>query len=411
MWHTQPKVVNSESANVMVIGVGENLKSLFLLYTKPVQAIGRILDRGRVWFAALAALAVSLLLHARDIPLRLSPSSFLRFISWAPGSYLAALLVIAAVVVPAIILVRAVAGFGSFAILFNANYLPLLMCGLVSWAAAYLPLALMRTFSDLPVYDPLTYLAFNLYFTVLLALSVRSVFGTGFGAALGMTALAWAAGVGGAALMGLLGGMLSFLASPLVLIYLFMLFGSRWRSFGDGLRARQHFQRQLEISTNNPHDGDAHYQLGLIYQKRRQYTDAISRFERAIAIDPDAADAHLQLGVIAREQKRFDDAIAHLRAAAKIDDKLAQSDVWRELGVAYLGVSRLEEASAALQKYTDRRAYDPEGLYWYGIALKQKGLTTEARGLFDRCIEAVNTMPSNRRAQVREWSTRAKRAE
>jgi tetratricopeptide (TPR) repeat protein len=183
------------------------------------------------------------------------------------------------------------------------------------------------------------------------------------------------------------------------------------RSFGDGLRSRQHFQQQLEISTNNPHDGDAHYQLGLIYQKRLQYTDAISRFEKAIAIDPDAADAHLQLGVIARGQKRFDDAIRHLQTAAKIDDKLAQSDVWRELGASYLGASRTEEALAALKKYTDRRAYDPEGLYWYGIALKQKGLTAEAQEMFDRCIEAVKTMPSHRRAQVREWSTRAKRAE
>lgn len=389
--------------------VGENLKALFLLYAKPVDAFGRILDRGRVWFAALAALAVSLLLHARDIPLRLPPSALLRFISWYPGGCLAALLVIAAVVIPAILLVRAMTGFGSFAILFNANYLPLLMCGLMSWAAAYFPLALVRTFTDLPVYDPLIYLAFNLYFTVLLALSVRSVFGTGFAAAAGMTVLAWAAGVGGAELMTLLGGMLSFLASPLVLIYLFMLFGSRLRSFGDGLRSRQHFQQQLEISTNNPHDADAHYQLGLIYQQRRQYTDAIGRFERAVAIDPGAAEAHLQLGVIARGQKRLDDAIAHLETAARIDDKLSQSNVWRELGAAYFGAGRTEEAVAALQKYTDRRPYDPEGLYWYGMALKQKGLATEAREMFDRCVEAVNTMPSHRRAQVREWGTRAKR--
>lgn len=389
--------------------VGENFKALFLLYAKPVDAIGRILDRGRVWFAALAALGVSLLLHARDIPLRLPPSAVLRFISWYPGAYLAPLLVVAAVVIPAILLVRAAAGFGSFAILFNTNYLPLLMCGLMSWAAAYLPLALMRAFTDLPVYDPLIYLVFNLYFTVLLALSVRSVFGTGFAAAAGMTIVAWAAGIGGAGLMTLLGGMLSFLASPLILIYLFMLFGARLRSFGDGLRSRQHFQQQLEISTNNPHDADAHYQLGLIYQQRRQYTDAIARFEKAVAIDPTAADAHLQLGVIARDQKRFEDAVGYLQIAAKIDDKLSQSDVWRELGAAYLGAGRVDEAVAALKKYTDRRPYDPEGLYWYGVALKQKGLASEAREMFDRCIEAVKTMPSHRRAQVREWGTRAKR--
>ncbi len=389
--------------------MGENLKSLFLLYAKPVEAIGGILDRGQIWIAAVAALFVSILLHLHDIPLHIAPSALLRFVSWSPGAYLAALLVIAAVMVPAILLVRALTGFGSFAILFNASYLPLLMCALMSWAAAYLPLALLRAFTDLPVYEPLIYLAFNLYFTVLLALSVRGVFGTGFGAALGMTAIGWAAGLGGSALMSLLGGLLSFLASPLILIYLFMLFGSRLRSFGDGLRSRQHFQQQLEISTNNPHDADAHYQLGLIYQQRRQYTDAIARFEKAVAIDPSAADALLQLGVIAREQKRFDDAIRYLQAAGKIDDKLAQSDVWRELGAAYFGAGMIPEAKAALKKYTDRRGYDPEGLYWYGMTLKQQGLSAEAREMFDRSIEAVRTMPSHRRAQVREWATRSKK--
>jgi len=70
--------------------------------------------------------------------------------------------------------------------------------------------------------------------------------------------------------------------------------------------------------------------------------------------------------------------------------------------------SLLDEAAAALAKYTDRRAYDPEGLYWYGKTLLRLDRPAEARELFERCIEAVKTMPSNRRAQVRTWGSRAK---
>ena len=354
------------------------MTDLFLLYIRPVTAIGRILDRGRLWVAAIAALCVSVLLHWRDFPLRVPPSPLLRFISWWPGGYLAPLLTVAVVMVPSILLIRAFGGFGGFMNLLNNDYVSLLMIAMMAWAAAYLPLAVLRAFTDLPVGDPLIYLAVNLYFTFLLALGVRTVFSTGAGPALGITALGWGAGVLGSLVILLIGPALYFLASPLVLFYLYELFGSNMRVIGEGLRSRQHFQQQLEISTNNPHDADAHYQLGLIYQKRRQYTDAIARFRRAVEIDPAFADAHLQLGVIAREQQRVDEAIAHLKTAAAFDDKLAQSEVWRELGAAYLAASRTEEAAAVLAKFTERRPYDPEGLYWYGKALADLGRAAES---------------------------------
>ncbi|HTS75591.1 MAG TPA: tetratricopeptide repeat protein, partial [Bryobacteraceae bacterium] len=120
------------------------------------------------------------------------------------------------------------------------------------------------------------------------------------------------------------------------------------------------------------------------------------------------ADGHYQLGVIARQHGRVDDAIARLKTAASIDDRLAQSEVWRELGAADFEAGKIEEARAALEKFTDRREYDPEGLYWYGKTLKTLGREAEARQMFERAIEAARTMPRHRRAQVRVWASRAK---
>src|SRR5580693_9434860 len=42
---------------------GGNVAALFLLYVRPVAAISRILDHGRLWFAIVAALGVSILVH------------------------------------------------------------------------------------------------------------------------------------------------------------------------------------------------------------------------------------------------------------------------------------------------------------------------------------------------------------
>ena len=394
----------------------DHLAALFLLYTNPVRAFGRILDRGRLWFAVLAALGVSFLLHASDALPRMifqNPGFFeaalLRFLSHVPGAYFLPLLAVALAMAPAIVLCRALAGFGSFDVLMRSDYLSLLNCVLLSWCAAYLPLAIARLIIDAVWLEtPPIFLAVNFYFAVLAALGVRTVFGTGFGAAVGMAAAGWMAGVLGAGLFAILGSILYYLMSPLLLYIIYVFFASDMRSFGEGLRSRQHLQQQLEIATTNPHDADAHYQLGLIYQKRRQYTEAVARFRRALEIDPTLADAHYQLGRIAIEQERYADANHHMQETAALDDKFALSDVWRDLGAAYFGAGRIEDAETVLAKYIGRRPYDPEGLCRYGKTLARLERKTEARELFERCVEAVRTMPANRRAQVRKWGSQAK---
>jgi tetratricopeptide (TPR) repeat protein len=308
------------------------------------------------------------------------------------------------VFVPVVIFLRAAAGFGSFPVLMRSDYSSLLMCVLMAWAAAYLPVVVVGfVFSG-----GILMIAANLYFAVLAAFGIRTLFGIGFGPAIGLSILGCIAAMAGIALSDFAGPLKYYLMSPFLLYYGYSMFGGEVRSLGEGLRGRQQFQRQLELSTANPRDSDAHYQLGLVYQKRRQYSDAIARFQKAIEIDPAESDAQFQLGRIAREQGRFEDAIRFLTAAAALDDKLLSSEVWRELGAAYFGASRLDEAAAALKKYTDRRSYDPEGLYWYGKTLAALGRAAEAREVFGQCIEAVDTMPRHRRAQVRKWKGLAK---
>lgn len=442
----------------------ENITAFLLLYIRPVSAVSRILDQGRLWFAILAAVAVSLFLHSSDIgalatagaraqmktpavreqfrkmskeeplppPLEKatkeaeeeaehpSPANFVgdaaaRFASYDAWSFFSAIWAIAVALVPGVIGLRAATGFGSFSVLMRRDYMSLLMCVLLCWSAVYLVVAIAQAVvsygsgAHASIHYVPVFVAAGLWFLALTAIVLRTMWGASLGSAIGLTAAGAVIAVLGAGLFGVVGSSLYFLASPLFLFYAWRMLGSEVSSLGDGLRTRQHLRQQMEIATTNPRDADAHYQLGLIYQQRRQYTEAIARFQKAIEIDPTEPDAQFQLGRIAREQGRFDDAIRFLKAASALNDKLASSEVWRELGASYVGMSRFEEAVAALEKYTQRRSYDPEGLYFYGKALKGVGRGAEAKAAFEQAIESVDTMPKHRRAYVREWKGLAKK--
>ncbi|MFN7928599.1 MAG: tetratricopeptide repeat protein [Blastocatellia bacterium] len=175
-----------------------------------------------------------------------------------------------------------------------------------------------------------------------------------------------------------------------------------------GMRAahsqRQSFRRSLQAATLNEHDAEAQFQLGLLYQQRRQQTEALKHFRRAVEIDPKEPDANFQLGIVARLEGRLQDALNHFAPVLAHDDKYRQSEVWREIGATYLAAGMLEEAQAALEKYHERRPFDPEGLFHLAETMTKLGNTTRAHELYQQCIEAVKTMPYYRRHEVNKWS-------
>ena len=165
----------------------------------------------------------------------------------------------------------------------------------------------------------------------------------------------------------------------------------------------------LNAAALNPHDGEAQYQLGLIYQQRRQYTEAVERFKKAVAIDPGEIDAHFQLGRIARQQGRLKEALEHFQVVVNANDKHSQSEILRELGAVYLAARQNEDARGLLAEYLERRPYDPEGLYYLGEALEGLGRAGEARDAYARAAEAVHTAPRYRRRFIAKWSRLAQK--
>ncbi len=197
------------------------------------------------------------------------------------------------------------------------------------------------------------------------------------------------------------------LASPFLLLLLFLLFRGYFSELTRAHRSRESFRQNLEAATLNPADASAHYNLGLIHQQRGELEAARERFERAVQIDAEEVDAYYQLGRIARQQKRFADAVQHFEQVVARDIAHAQHEVWREAGATYLAAGQFEDARSALERFLENRPSDPEALYLMGRAHAALGHRREAASLMQACIEAVRTAPAYKYRADKRWLNEA----
>jgi len=197
------------------------------------------------------------------------------------------------------------------------------------------------------------------------------------------------------------------LASPFLLLILFLLVRGYISGALRSQRARESFKQNLEAATLNPADASAHYNLGLIHQQRGEFDAARERFERAIQIDDDEIDAHYQLGRIARAQKRFADAIKNFEQVVSRDPSHSQHEIWREVGATYNAAGQHEDARDALERFLEHRPSDPEALYLMGRAHAGLGHQREATSSMQACIEAVKTAPAYKYRADKRWLNEA----
>src|SRR5215472_3861475 len=224
---------------------------LFRLWYRPAAAMSEILDRGSLLFASIAVLLVSAALKSNA--------------PWLAASFFVPLLGLAAVYVPGVLVLSTALGrLGGMGVVFQRDYSPLLTCAAMALTAAAIPLT-AASFVLPP--DKSLYVAgaAALYFVLLMFFAVRAVFGVENGIAAGVVALSWIPLVAAAFVWGPLRHVMGFLASPFFLFYGWYYLGGEFSRLGDGMRSRQNFRRMLEASAVNPHDGEAQYQLGLVY--------------------------------------------------------------------------------------------------------------------------------------------------
>jgi tetratricopeptide (TPR) repeat protein len=397
------------------------MRLLIKLFYNPLQALAEISDRAPYFVGAALALITGFLyynLPSGELAQLLSglknngrgPASAVVLIylfrlvmaSLAPVLFLGAIFVPAALFSASLVDRRS-----SFRVLLSQEYAPLVSAILYSWAAAHILMFVPAWLLFQPAGSALDQVAMRLvplpFFIFLAALAVRVVLRMSYGRAAGVVMLASLSLLA----LPLIPRLLFLLTSPFLLILLIVLLRN---VFGDLLSAqhsRAHFKRSLEISTLNPADASAHYNLGLIYQQRRQYEEALACFTRAVEIDPEETDAHYQLGRIAREQGRLTDAIRHFDSVVSRDSQHSLNEVWREIGHAYLQAAQYEDARAAFERFLATRPSDAEGRYRYGLTLYNLGRADEAATEMRAVIEAVRTSPAYKYRAEKRWMNEA----
>lgn len=440
----------------------DNLKLLFQMYFRPSHAMSELLDSGNWLVAAVIVLVVSIMFFAAvnsklDSSYRVpdigdyysveysdlgSPEEeaayrhaleayqnaqakrpripvvgddLFRFFSFEPTTFYQPLLSLSLFYVPfAIFLMSMFGGSGSFGLSLQRDYGGLAVCTLTAWSAGHLPFALAGAVLYDSAVAPEVYLglwtAGGLLFGVFMIFALRVSMGANYGAAILTVCIAWLAFSFG---MYVFRYISPWLFSPFLLFYGYIYFGGTLRGeahgMGNAFRQRQNFKRFLHNATVNPKDADAHVQLGLIYLQRRQEAKATEHFTRAIEIDKHEIDANYELGKIARGKGELQDALNHFSIVVEQNDKYSLSEVWREIGATYLAAKMLGEAREALERFIDRRPFDPEGLYYLGKTLKAQGEMDKARDVFNQAIESAKTSPDFRRRDFKNWVRLARR--
>ena len=433
----------------------ENLKLIFRLYFSPTSAMSDLMDKGSWLIAAGAVLVVSIIFfgtinskldaayggsHSITVEIPETPAvdpvqtaggaeeqrnnrpkipvigdSFFSFFSFDPTTFYMPLALMSMFYVPAMVLLMSVfGGVGRFGLVLKRDYGTLAVCTLSAWTAAHLPFALigilLYTQSSAPTIYLSIWAASGLVFGVFMIFALRTVFGAGYGTAAVAVTVGWLSLSLGMYVMHYVG---PWLFSPFLLFFVILhlggFLGGEMRGFGNAFRQKQNLKRFLSNATVNPNDADAHVQLGMIYLQRRQEAKALEHLNRAFEIDPQEIDANYELGKIARSKGELQTALDHFAVVLEQNDKHATSEIWREVGATYLSANMLTEARDALEKFTERRTADVEGLYYLGKVLKAQGETERASELFKEAIENARLTPNYRHTNTRYWSKLAQK--
>ncbi len=140
--------------------------------------------------------------------------------------------------------------------------------------------------------------------------------------------------------------------------------------------AERQWWMALEINSNDP---IALNNLGLIYAKRKQYSEAEHYFRQAMLRKADYTDPHLNLGSMDLDLGKYDAAEQQLRAAVALSPLIPSCR--NKLGMLYLKEGRLPEAE---REFSRSVAADPnfEGYDGLGDVYLKEGKSDEAQRSF-----------------------------
>jgi tetratricopeptide (TPR) repeat protein len=142
----------------------------------------------------------------------------------------------------------------------------------------------------------------------------------------------------------------------------------------------------LEEFVRTAPDSYRTYQLqGEYWEERRNFPEAVTAYEKALALKPDASQIHLALGWIYLNEDRRDDAITQLKAELRTDPYSVPALVG--MGEVYYKEGQPDRAKTYLLQAISINPNSPQAQMWLGKASADEGLFEEAVEHFQAALK------------------------
>jgi Tfp pilus assembly protein PilF len=128
----------------------------------------------------------------------------------------------------------------------------------------------------------------------------------------------------------------------------------------------------------------AHRNLGYAFYIKGQMDEALSQFQKAVLLEPDAPEAYDHLGITYNGKGQLDEAIRQFQEALRLDPSYA--DAHYNLGVAFYQQGRTDEAIRQFQETIRLKPDHAEAHHNLGVTLGLKGQTDEAIRQFQEAL-------------------------
>jgi len=148
-----------------------------------------------------------------------------------------------------------------------------------------------------------------------------------------------------------------------------------------------------EVIAQFPNLGPAHYNLGYVYQRKKDWKAAEAEYQRVTELEPTKSDAFVALAAVREIDGRTKEAADGVIAAAPAFAQDAKFQY--ALGITCLNAGKSAEAEAALKKVVELDPANPEPYFHLATIAVGANHVAEAVGLLEKYLAMSGQVPAN----------------
>jgi len=148
-----------------------------------------------------------------------------------------------------------------------------------------------------------------------------------------------------------------------------------------------------EILVQFPNLAPAHYNLGYVYQRKKDWKAAEAEYQRVTELEPTKSDAFLALAAVRGLDGRMQEAAEGVLAAAASFQQDAKFQY--ALGITCMNAGKGAEAEAAFKKAAELDPANPEPYFYLATIAVGSNRVPEAVGLLEKYLAMSGQVPAN----------------